>query len=166
MNAIRERYAIAIVIIAVSIIIIAMAIASSFWSPLLIDGGHFVGIVIGSASIEKSTYTLYVNMRYIHIYQISINFTNTGTTSTSIGSVLLNGVPYNDSGWTGTLRPAVAGNLTPKSIINVGISNAGAITFSDDCQCPGVNVLNAGALLTITIRTTDGRDFNVDITLP
>jgi len=148
----QEGYAIAEVIISLVIIIHAAAIVIP--SSNYIPPSPFEKIVFNSVSVT-------------HTYTVTINFVNTGSTSTSIASVLLNGVPYNDSGWAGTIKPTVTGNLTLKSVIDVGVSNTGTITFSDDCvYIPSGYRLTAGVTVKITIHTTGGKDYDTSVTLP
>lgn len=147
----KERYAITEVIITGAIIIQAAAIAvpPSFYIP-----NPFEKIVFNSVSVT-------------HTYTVTVNFVNTGATSTRIASVLLNSVPYNDTGWAGTIKPTVTGNLTLKSVIDVGVSNTGTITFSDDCvYIPNGYRLTAGVTVKITIHTTGGKDYETSVTLP
>lgn len=100
-------------------------------------------------------------------YALTINFTNTGTSSTSIDYVLLDDVPYKDSNWTGTIKPTVTGSLLPNSVIAVGASCAGTITFSDDCvYVPSGYRLTAGVTVKVTIHTTGGKDYETSVTLP
>lgn len=147
----QEKYAIAEVII-VGVIIIHAAVILVPSSILIIP--VFEKIVFNSVSVT-------------HTYTVTVNFVNTGATSTSIASVLLNGIPYNDSGWAGTIKPAVTGNLTLKSVIDVSVSKTGTITFSDDCvYIPSGYRLTAGVTVSITIHTTGGKDYDTSVTLP
>lgn len=113
-------------------------------------------ITIKGTSVTKSTYMNFV----------TINFANTGNINTSISSVLLNGVPYNDPGWMGTVKPVVLGDISPNAIIDTGAPYTGIIYFSDDCKDPSGNKLIAGVMITITIHTTGGKDYNASVTLP
>lgn len=147
----QEKYALAEIIIVIVIFIHAAAIAVP---PSILIIPVFEKIEFTSISVT-------------HTYTMTINFWNTGATTTSIASVLLNGIPYNDSGWTGTIKPTITGNLTLKSVIGVGVSNTGTITFSDDCvYIPSGYRLTAGVMVTITIHTTGGKDYDTSVTLP
>lgn len=123
---------------------------------------RFESIEIKSTSVSKSRY----------MYFVYINFVNTGTTSTYVDSVLLNGVHYDDPGWAGTLRPAVFGDLTPGSFINSSWTQpwydpSGIIEFSDDCMyIPSGYRLTTGVTVPITIHTTAGKDYDTSVTLP
>jgi hypothetical protein len=135
-----------------------------------------MAIIINAASILVPSSILIIpvfekiefkSISATHTYTVTVNFMNTGPTSTSIASVLLNGIFYNDSGWAGTVKPMVTGNLTLKSVIAVGASNTGIITFSDDCvYIPSGYRLTAGATVKITIHTTGGKDYDASVTLP
>lgn len=117
---------------------------------------RFERIDINDISVTKSA----------HTYTVTINFVNTGEASTSIDYVLLNLVPYNDSGWTGTSIPEVSGDLMPQTAIATGTAYSGTITFSDDCEDPSGNKLTAGVTVPITIHTTGGKDYDTSVTLP
>ena len=120
---------------------------------------HFERIEIKSASVSKS----------MHTYFIYITFANTGNADTSIDSILLNGVPYDDSSWTGTIRPTIFGDITAGTFIKSegGSDHLGIIYFSDDCvYIPGGYSLTAGLTVKITIHTTGGKDYDTSVTLP
>jgi hypothetical protein len=83
--------------------------------PRLHQGGYamaeasiLLAIIINAAAIAVPSSTFipnpfvhieFRNVSVAHTYTVTINFVNTGATSTKIASVLLNGIPYNDSGW-------------------------------------------------------------------
>lgn len=112
-----------------------------------------------------------------HAYFVTINFVNDGDYNTSIDSVLLNGIPYNDPGWTGTIKPLVFGDITPNTRINTSVEYdpnppllSGMVIFSDDCKDPNGNELIASwydnYYVNVTIRTTSSKDYDKSITLP
>jgi hypothetical protein len=109
------------------------------------------------------------------MYFVTISFANTGNTNASIDSVLLNGVPYDNPGWTGISRPAVFGDLVPNTFINSSWTQPwydplGIIEFSDDCMyIPSTNSqykLTAGVTVAITIHTKSGKSYDTSVTLP
>lgn len=153
-----KRYATIFVIVVVAILAADIACTYYYENYIVRIGiSRFEKIEIKSASVIKSTY----------VYYVTINFTNTGASSTSIASVLLNDTPYNDSGWVGTVKPAVAGDLALKFIIDVDASNMGVIIFSDDCEyLPSGYRLMAGETVKITIYTTGDKDYGTSIMLP
>jgi len=109
----------------------------------------FRRIEIKGTSVTKSTYIDNIvdiySYRKVDVYFVTINFANTGSKRTMIDSVLLNGMPYDDPGWTGTLKPMVFGDLTPKfQVIDGDASYVGILEFSDDCKDPSGNKLMAG----------------------
>lgn len=124
------------VYIVVNIIYNLQSILSIFLIPsnsILIP--HIESIKIKSTSVVKSA----------HAYFVTIIFVNDGARNTSIDSVLLNGVPYNDPRWTGTIKPMVFGDLTPKfHFIDVDASYVGILEFSDDCKDSSGNKLMVG----------------------
>lgn len=176
----KERLFIICVIIviafyfAVNIISNWQSIIQSISYPQSIPITRFERIEIKGTSVTKSTYIYNVVDIYsynkVDIYFVTINFANTGTSGAMIDSVLLNGMPYDDSGWTGTLKPVVFGDLTPKfRSIDVDESCVGIIEFSDDCKDPNGNKLMAGRddyyYVNVTIHTTGGKDYDTSVTL-
>jgi len=153
-----KRYATIFVIVVVAILAADIAWTYYYENYIVRIGiSRFEKIEIKSASVIKYTY----------VYYVTINFTNAGASSTSIASVLLNDTPYNDSGWVGTVKPAVVGDLALKSIIDVDASNMGVIIFSDDCEyLPSGYRLMAGETVKITIYTTGDKDYGTSIMLP
>lgn len=107
-----ERFLIAVVIISfVSLIAIYVFFSYGYiFSRYQIISSYEI-IRIKSTFVTKST----------HVYFVTINFANYGATDTSIDSVLLNGVPYNDPRWTGTIKPVVFGDIAPNTWINTSI---------------------------------------------
>jgi len=149
-----DGYAIATIIIVAAFVIFITNLNNLF--PPLIGPPYYERIDM-SATVTKST----------HTYTVTINFVNTGSSRTGIDSVLLNGVPYDDPAWAGTLMPVVYGDITPKTVINVGVAYSGTITFSDDCTFTmSGNKLMPGVIVTITIHTTGLKDYNISLTLP
>jgi len=174
-----DRYLIVAVIIVI-VTIFAMGIYGYLYGPnsplsqsILIT--RFEKIEIKSTSVTKSTYIYNVVDIYsynkVDIYFVTINFADTGTSGATIDSVLLNGVPYNDPGWTGIFKPVVFGDLTPKfRSIDVDESCSGIIEFSGDCKDPNGNKLIASGYdyyyVNVTIHTTGGKDYDTSVTLP
>jgi hypothetical protein len=119
---------------------------------------HFERIDIKSTSVSKS----------LHTYFIYINFVNTGSTSACIDYVSLNGVPCDDPGWAGTIKPTIFSNLTSGTILKSESPDPlGIIDFSDDCvYAPNGVRLTAGVTVKITIHTTGGKDYDSSVTLP
>lgn len=153
-----ERYAIAAIIIVATAILINSAynICLSYWSPLRIPFTRFEKIEFRSASVTKSS----------HTYTVTMSFVNTGDISTSIDSVLLNLVPYDDPGWKGTVKPSVSGDISPETIINAGVLYNGMVKFGDDCREPLGDALSPGNTLIITIHSAGGKDYDVVVALP
>jgi hypothetical protein len=152
-----KRYAIALIAIVMIIAIDVVYNGNPFQRCTIIT--RFEKIEIRNVSVSKSQ----------HTYFIYINFINAGTASTTIDSVSLNDVPYDDSGWVGTIKPTIFGNLTSGTFIrSEGITDPlGIIYFSDDCvHIPSEGRLTAGVTVTITIHTTGGKDYDTSLTLP
>jgi len=166
-----DRYIIAIIIIPI-VTIFAMGIYGYYNTPTLFP--NYEKIEIKSTSITKSTYIYNIADIYsynkVDIYFVTINFANTGNYRAMIESVLLNGVPYDDPGWTGTFKPVVFGDLTPKfQVIDADASYVGILEFSDDCKDPSGNKLMAGGddhcYVNMTIHTYEGKDYEASIIL-
>jgi hypothetical protein len=111
-----------------------------------------------------------------HTYFATIEFVNIGFGNAHIDSVLLNGVPYNDRGWTGTVKPSVFGDITPNTWINASMPydpnpplHCGIIIFSDDCKDLNGNELIASGydyyFVKVTIHTTYGKEWNTTIVI-
>lgn len=120
---------------------------------------RFERVEVKVVSVTKST----------HTYFVIINFFNTGLTNTSIESLLLNGVPYDDSGWTGAVKPVVFGDITPETVLKVGSSYCTMVIFSDDCKDPrGKGLIVAvenGHYVNIGFHTTGGKDYDAFVIL-
>jgi len=146
-------------------LIVGIAIVLSFIRAYYVEryGGpvitRYERIEIKGTSVTNST----------HTYFVTIDFVNNGLTDTSIESLSLNGVPYDDTGWTGTVRPVVFGDVTPGTVIEVGSSYRGMVIFSDDCEDPkGRNLIVVGEnshYVHIAIHTTGGKDYDALVVL-
>jgi hypothetical protein len=158
----KGRYISTIVIVVIAILILYLidityeSYCESTRGSILFT--HFERIAIKSASVSKSR----------HTYFIYINFVNTGSTYACIDYVSLNGVPCDDPGWAGTIRPTIFGNLTSGTFLKSESSDPlGIIDFSDDCVYDPNGVrLTAGVMVKITIHTTGGKDYDSSVTLP
>lgn len=155
------------VYIIVSIIYNLQSILSQFLSSNSILFPIIERITIKGTSVVKSA----------HVYFVTINFVNDGDTNTSIDSVLLNSIPYNDPRWTGNIKPLVFGDIAPNTWINTSVPNdpnppllSGMIIFSDDCKDPNGNKLIASwydrYYVNVTIRTTSGKGYQISVMLP
>jgi len=142
-----------VIIVAVTI---AIAIAVAYWmGGLATIFTRFEKIEVKSAYVTKDS----------GMYNVTVNFVNTGATQTSIDSVMLNGVPYDASGWkNGTIT--VSGDLVKGKVVETGVDKTGRIVFNVGIKDPSGNALNPGVTLTITIHTTGGKDYHASVTLP
>jgi len=121
-------------------------------------GPHFERIEFRGSSTTRSTDS----------YFVTISFANTGDRGTEIDSVLLNGVSWDDPGWTGTIKPLVFGDIAPGTAIDAGASCYGLIVFSGDCEDPGGRKLVVDIeynYLRITIHSTGGKDYETTVTI-
>jgi len=166
-----DRYIIATIIIVI-LTIFSMGIYGYYNAPTLFT--HFERIEIKSTAVTKSAYIYNIVDIYsynkVDVYFVIINFANTGNSQAMIESVLLNGVPYNDPNWTGTFKPVVFGDLTPKfQFIDADASYVGILEFSEDCKDPSGNKLMAGGddhyYVNMTIHTYGGKDYEASIIL-
>jgi len=152
-----ERY-----IIAAVIIVAAATLALIMACNTYISSG--VGIRIGFVHFEKIEFRSASVIKSDHTYAVTINFYNAGDIPTSIDSVLLNGVPYDDPSWKGTVKPSVSGDISLKTVINAGVLYNGMVKLGDDCREPMGDALS-GQLI-ITIHSTGGEDYDVVVALP
>jgi len=119
---------------------------------------HFERIEIKGSSVTRSADS----------YFVTINFVSTGDRRTEVDSVLLNGVRWDDPGWTGTVKPLVFGDIAPGAAIDAGASCSGLIIFSGDCEDPGGRKLVVDveySYLRITIHSTGGKDYETTVTI-
>jgi len=141
-----------VIIVAVTI---AIAIAVAYWmGGLATIFTRYEKIEVKSAYVTKAS----------GVYTVTVNFVNTGATQTSIDSVMLNGVPYDATGWSSDIT--VAGDLVPGKVVETGQEKTGTIQFNVDVQDPSGNQLSPGVTLTLTIHTTGGKDYHASVTLP
>lgn len=98
-------------------------------------------------------------------YVVIINYINTGTVVTSIDSILLNDVPYNDIVWDGDIM--LVNDFYPlPSLCEIGRMKSGMIVFAQDIQDLSGNRLGSGVTLTITLHTTGGISYKTSVVLP
>ena len=98
-------------------------------------------------------------------YVVTINLINTGTVATSIDSIFLNDMPYNDAGWGGHITLGGDFYLLP-SPCETGVIKIGTIIFAQDIQDPSGNTLSSGVILTISLHTTGGIGYKTSVFLP
>ena len=98
-------------------------------------------------------------------YVVTINLVNTGTVATSIDSIYLNDVPYDDVGWSEGIE--LGGNFHPiPSLCEIGVIKTGIIIFTQDIQDLSGNRLSSGVTLIITLHTTGGIGYKISVLLP
>lgn len=93
---------------------------------------------------------------------VNIQYVNTGSSPTSIDSVLLNGVPYSSYMPHATLDKDFG---TLPSICETGASKSGAIIISPGAADPSGNRLTDGITLVVTLHTTGGKDYSASVAL-
>ena len=139
--------------IIIAVVTISLAITSSYWvGGLTAAFTRFDKIEIKHAQ---------VNYNGSH-YVIVLYLINTGSTSTSIDSIMLNDVPYSD------FSPPVylGGNLSAlPSPCETGVSKIGMVIFQDGAIDPSGNRLKAGVALTITLHTSSGKKYYTMVNL-
>jgi hypothetical protein len=161
-----------IIIFAVYFVVSIMYNLQSILSIFLIPSNSILAPYVERIAIKSTSV-----VKLAHEYFVTINFVNDGDRNTSIDSVLLNGIPYNDPRWTGTVKPLVFGDITPNTRINTSVQYdpnppllSGMIIFSDDCRDPNGNKLIASwydqYYVNVTIRTYMGFNYDTSITLP
>jgi len=151
-------------IIAAVIIIAAATLALIMAYNIYISCG--VGIRIGFVHFEKIEFRSASVTKSDHTYAVTINFYNAGDIPTSIDSVLLNLVPYDEPDWKGTEKPSVSGDISLKTVINVGVLYNGMVKLGDDCRELMGDALSPGNQFIITIHSAGGEDYDVVVALP
>lgn len=154
-NMSKDRRAVSTVIATVIIVAvtIAIAIAVAYWV------GGLATIFTRYEKIEIKS--IYVNKAASN-YIVTVNFDNTGSSGTSVDSIMLNGVPC------ASFTPAVVptASLVAGTVLNTGITYNGTIPIPVGQADPSGNVLGPGVTLTVNIHTTGGKDYYASVALP
>jgi len=132
---------------------IAIVIPASLWT------GSLATIFTRYENIEiKNAYVVNSGGYYV----VNIEYVNTGSSPTSIDSVLLNGVPYSSY----TPHITLAKNLgTLPLICKTGASKSGKIIIPPSAADPSGNILTDGVTLVVTLHTTGGKDYSTLVVL-
>jgi len=140
-------------IIIITVVTITMVIGASFWTGALSAAfTRFEKIEIRSTSVKYSGGN----------YDIVINYVNTGSSSTSVDSVQLNGVPCSEFSPLTTL----GGTFSDlPSICELGVARTGIVTFQSGTKDPSGNILTAGVTILVTLHTTGGKIYHTSVTL-
>jgi len=149
---IRDKRGISPVITTVILVAvgIAIAVAVALWMSGL------VGLFTRFEQLE-------IKNRYVDAYtngsfQVHVIFSNTGTTDTSVDSVLVNGKPY--SAWGSTSINATLPLAAP-----VGNQKHLLITIPSGAKS-GDAILRSGVTVTVTLHTTGGKEYLTSVALP
>jgi flagellin-like protein len=135
-----------VIIVAVTI---AVAIAVAFW---------MTGIVGLFTSAEKlEIVSLYAVPRQGGGWQINMTVKNTGTTTTSIDEIFINGVPH--TGCNNVNFPNLPIPLNPGNQTNIGI------TINQNARC-GTTTFTAGGSVEVKLHTTGGKEYPKLTVLP
>jgi aryl-phospho-beta-D-glucosidase BglC (GH1 family) len=137
----------------IAMAVLVIIIPASMWI------GRLAAISNGYEKIEiKNAHIVSSGGNYV----VTIEYVNTGSASTSINNILINGVPYS------RYRPAVSlgGSFaTLPSICEAGISKTGIISFKEGAEDLGGNQFNANVTLAITLYTVGGNDYQTLVAL-
>jgi len=140
-------------VIIIAVVTITMVISASFWTGALSAAfTRFEKIEIRSVSVIYSGGN----------YSITINYVNTGSSLTSVDSILLNDIPCSDF----TPLAALGGNfsLLPSSC-ETGVAKTGTVTIRSGATDPSGNKLSAGVTIMITLLTTGGKRYHTSVPL-
>lgn len=151
-NPLKDRRGISPVITTVILVAvgIAIAVAVALWM------GGLVGLFTKFEKIEiKNSYPNVAGGNF----EIILTFSNTGTTDTSIDSVLINGKP--SEAWTG-----LSLNQTLPLAVPMGVQKGLKVTFPFAGATSGDAILRSGVTVTVTLHTTGGKEFPTSVALP
>jgi len=151
-NLARDKRGISPVITTVILVAvgIAIAVAIALWM------GGLVGLFTRFEKIEIKN--SYVNVASGY-FQIIVIFSNTGTSDTSIDSVLINGRP--STAWTGLTL-----NQTLPITVAVGVQKVLMVSFPTSGATAGEAVLRSGVTVTVTLHSTGGKEYPTSVALP
>jgi len=140
-------------VIIIAVVTITMVISASFWTGALSAAfTRFEKIEIRSTSVVFDGGN----------YEITINYVNTGSSPTSLDSVLLNDVPCSEF----TPLAALGGNFSDlPSTCELGVVKTGTVTFQSGTSDPSGNALRAGVTIMVTLHTTGGKNYQTSVTL-
>jgi len=155
-NLARDKRGISPVITTVILVAvgIAIAVAIALWMSGLIGiFTRFEKIEIKNSYVEVDDST----------FTVIVLFSNTGSSDTSVDSVLINGRPFD--AWT---NPNVSVNgsqtLSPFAV-PVGKQMRLEITIPSGASSGGAT-LRSGVTVTVTLHSTGGREYPTSVTLP
>ena len=134
---------------------IAIAVAISLWMSGL------VGLFTRFEQLE-------IRNSYVDIvgggsaFNVTVLFSNTGTSDTSVDSVLINGKPF--SAWQGTTI-SLNGSATLPFAVPVGSHNCLTVRIPKG-SASGEATLTSGVTVTVTIHSTSGKEYPTSVALP
>jgi len=140
-------------VIIIAVVTITMVISASLWTGALSTAfTRFEKIEIRTVSVTYSGGN----------YLITIKYVNTGSSSTSLDSVLLNDVPCSEF----SPLAALGGNFSDlPSTCELGVVKTGTVTFQSGTADPSGNILRAGVTIMVTLHTTSGNRYHTSVTL-
>ena len=156
-NLLKDRRGISPVI--TTVILVAVGIAIAVAIALRMSG--LVGLFTRFEKIEiRNSYVDTQGANFI----VHVTFSNTGSSDTSIDSVLLNGKPLES--WT-SVTFDVNGTSTLPAPMPVGVQKILTLTFPNPCHAvSGDAVLTSGVTVTITLHSTGGKEYPTSVALP
>lgn len=150
----KEAFSSVLATIIIAAITIAVVITGSYWI-----GGLSKGFISYEKIEIKEAYVVKSGGNYV----VTIRCVSTGSKSTSIDLITLNGVPASD------FEPEVVLGLDfdpLPSTCETGVTKTGTITIQPGATDPSGNELNSGSTLTVTLHTASGEDYPATLTLP
>jgi hypothetical protein len=130
--------------IIITAVTLAVLIPASLWS-----GGLTAAFTRHERIEVKHAYVVSRGGKYV----VNLEYVNTGSSSASIDTIMINDVPYSK------FTPAVSlgGSLNSTELIcETGETKSGSITISPGAMDPNGNELSAGGTLSITLHTSGG----------
>ena len=140
-----------VIIVAVTI---AIAIAVAYWM------GGLVAIFTRFEKIEVKSAFAVKNSN--NTFTITISYTNTGATATTIDMITVNGVPL--TSYNPVLT--VGGDFVLNPTCQVGVTRMGTILISNGAKDPSQNTLTDGVTATVDLHSTGGKDYYSSIVIP
>jgi hypothetical protein len=152
---VKDRKALSSILatIIIAAITIAIVISGSYWV------GGLVNTFVRNEKIEIKTIYIVKNGEN---YVITINYVNTGSRTTSIDSITMNGVPASD--YTPAIILGSDFDSLP-SICETGVNKIGTLTVQAGAVDPSGNRINSGSTLEINLCTTNGEKYSIIIVL-
>jgi hypothetical protein len=131
-----------------------MVMASSYWAN---------GLASSFTRFEKLEVKAIYVVRIDGTYVVTVRYINKGARSTTVDSVLLNGVPYSSFLPSATIGGDLGQLPSP---CETGVDKVATITIRQGTSDPTGNELGSGITLTVTLGTSGGNNYPASVILP